>query len=718
VGSGILERGAKLGSYTIDSLIGRGGMGVVYKAFDPRGEAVALKVLLPELGTNPDSRRRFGREALAAAKVRHPNVARVIEGAEMAGTLCIAYELVPGGSLGARLEREGPLEWREVLRLALPIARGLVAIHAAGIIHRDVKPDNVLLDASGVPKLADFGLVRRAPGRSSLSHQGHLTKQGQFLGTPAFMAPEQVNRPDEVDERADLYSFGATLFALLTAAPPFTGEGITLLSAVLNDRAPRAASRVTVPPELDALIASLLEKSPSERPASAASVVTALERIAGEPVAVSEAPKRASGRGARLAVGLGLAGVAFAITGSALTGRAPPALSLAIVEPRNGAAIHSSRVRVKGRATGPAREVSVNDRPVTLGSDGRFELDLELDAPTLSVTAVARGEGETEAHATTLVRSEAPAWFFARARAERPPLPLPAGIVFGSAPGEFRNVKDDSVLVFVPAGRFVAGNPRVAEGFVDQANADFVARSIEEREVVLQSYFMGKLEVTNEKFAAFVAETHYETAAEKRGHGAVLRPQGRDWDVKPGVSWRAPHGDGLAAPGDHPVVLVTVADAQAYCEWAGLRLPTENEWEKAALWDPRTGKSRRYSWGDGEPGAGAALVGNVADESFIEVYPQRAGKRNAFVGYNDHFAGTAPVGSFPLGASPYGALDMTGNVNEWCSDVTVVGEASRNAIRGGSWADLPQTVPGALRSLRSGMTPTGHVGFRVCHSAE
>jgi serine/threonine-protein kinase len=286
-----LNPGSRVGAYTIEGVLGRGGMGVVYKAADAHGRAVALKLLAREIGIDPESLRRFSREALAAAKIRHENVAQLIETGEHEGLPYLAFELVPGGSLRARLERDGPLPADEVLRLAVPIARGLIAVHAAGVVHRDLKPDNVLAGADGSPKIADFGLVRRAPGRSSLSELGRLTQPGDFLGTPAYMAPEQIQRPDEVDERADLYAFGATLFALLTSRPPFTGEGLVLLKTVLTEPPPRASSLVAVPPALDDLIAALLAKDPAARPASAAAVLAALEAIAAPRGPASE-PKR------------------------------------------------------------------------------------------------------------------------------------------------------------------------------------------------------------------------------------------------------------------------------------------------------------------------------------------------------------------------------------------------------------------------------------------
>jgi hypothetical protein len=275
------QPGTRLGAYTIDDIIGRGGMGIVYKGRDASGQVVAIKVLSREVGTDPDSLRRFAREALAATKVRSENVARLLETGEHEGERFIVFEFVGGGSLRARVEREGPLPWPEVVRLGIAIAQGISAIHAAGVIHRDLKPDNVLLGEKGEVKIADFGIVRRAPGRSSLSYKGRLTHEGQFLGTPAFMAPEQIQSPDDVDERADLYALGATLFTLLWSRPPFLGEGLVLLNAVMTEEPARPSSRVSVHPVLDDLVVRLLSKDPRDRPRSADDVISTLESAGG-----------------------------------------------------------------------------------------------------------------------------------------------------------------------------------------------------------------------------------------------------------------------------------------------------------------------------------------------------------------------------------------------------------------------------------------------------
>jgi WD40 repeat protein len=281
-------------------------MGVVYRAHDEQtGEAVALKLLLPEIADDAETVARLEREARLAAAIRHPNVARLVFTGELQGHRVLAFELVPGGSLEDRLAN-GPLPWREATRLGAGIARGLEAVHAAGLIHRDLKPGNVLLSVDGEPRLSDFGLAR------SLSSATRLTQTGEVMGTPSFMAPEQIEATKYVGPGADVYALGATLFALLAGRPPFEGTGVALMKQVLVDRPPHVRQlALDVPPALDALVARLLEKAPESR-GDAARAAKELEALAGSPVRTGA--RSWTVRAATLgALGLGVAAVAVGL---------------------------------------------------------------------------------------------------------------------------------------------------------------------------------------------------------------------------------------------------------------------------------------------------------------------------------------------------------------------------------------------------------------------
>jgi serine/threonine protein kinase len=276
-----------LGGYEVQGVIGQGGMGVVLKAFEPAlHRHVAIKVLAPALAGSATARRRFTREAQAAAAVCHDHVVTVHGVHEVDGLPYLVMQYVPGESLQERLDRTGPLEVAEVVRIGLQAASGLAAAHAQGLIHRDVKPANLLLEGGlARVKITDFGLARTADDVG-------LTQAGVVAGTPEYMAPEQA-RGEQVDPRADLFSLGSVLYACCTGLPPF--RGVTPLAVLhrVSDQepAPVRALNPEVPAWLEAFILRLLAKDPAQRFQSAAEVAALLERYLAhlrQPATVSE----------------------------------------------------------------------------------------------------------------------------------------------------------------------------------------------------------------------------------------------------------------------------------------------------------------------------------------------------------------------------------------------------------------------------------------------
>ncbi len=302
----------------------------------------------------------------------------------------------------------------------------------------------------------------------------------------------------------------------------------------------------------------------------------------------------------------------------------------------------------------------------------------------------------------------APPWYALLPEGERPPLPLPGGVAFESSAGEYRSAKDGSVLVWVAPGPFFMGS-----------NGE-EPREAPVHEVRLSGFFLGKYEVSVAQYARFIAITRHVTTAEKRGSARVLTVGG-EFEA-PGATWRNPDGTGTPADERFPVSQVSWLDAQAYVEWASLSLPTEAQWEKASSWDPRSRRSRRYSWGDFMPGPGTPRVANVLDEAFRRRWPNPAG----FDGYDDGYVKVAPVGSFPDGASPCGALDMTGNVSEWCLDLYEDGfygasplddpvclRGDQRAVRGGGFSYGPNPSRTHRRGAANPETVSENLGFRV-----
>jgi serine/threonine-protein kinase len=264
----------RLGTYEVKGVLGRGGMGVVLKAFDPAlNRNVAIKVLSASLATCGAARRRFLREARAAAAVVHEHVVDVFAVVESAGLPFLVMEYVPGRSLQDRLDKTGPLALPELLRIGTQTACGLAAAHAQGLVHRDVKPANILLE-NGVERvrLTDFGLAR------AVADAG-LTHSGVVAGTPHYMAPEQAGG-ETVDHRADLFSLGSTLYAMCAGHPPFRAESpLAVLRRVCDDQ-PRPVREINpeVPTWLEAIIARLMAKDPADRYQTATEVALLLER--------------------------------------------------------------------------------------------------------------------------------------------------------------------------------------------------------------------------------------------------------------------------------------------------------------------------------------------------------------------------------------------------------------------------------------------------------
>jgi serine/threonine-protein kinase len=264
----------RVGPYEVKGVLGRGGNGVVLKALDAGlNRFVAVKVIASVLAGSGAARKRFAREAQAAAAVVHEHVVAVHAVHESAGLPYLVMEYVPGRSLQDRIDKNGPLSLREVLRIGTQTAAGLAAAHAQGLVHRDIKPANILLE-NGVErvKITDFGLARAVADAS-------LTQSGVITGTPHYMSPEQA-RGDAVDHRADLFSLGGTMYAMCTGHPPFRADAPLAVLRRVTDETPRPMREINsdVPAWLDAVLAKLLAKNPADRFQSAAEVATLLEQ--------------------------------------------------------------------------------------------------------------------------------------------------------------------------------------------------------------------------------------------------------------------------------------------------------------------------------------------------------------------------------------------------------------------------------------------------------
>ena len=326
-----IANGTLLGPYEILALLGAGGMGEVYRARDTRlGREVAVKVLPQGFASDPDRLRRFEQEARAAGHLDHPNILVIHDVGTHAGSPYLVTELLEGETLRAKMGGS-PLPPRKAIDYALQIARGLAAAHERGLVHRDLKPDNLFVLRDGRVKILDFGIAKltrpEEPGRTAGAAQGAGqtatidTDPGLVMGTAGYMAPEQV-RGLPTDHRSDVFAFGAILYEMLSGRRAFQGDtNAETMTSILREEPPELASAGRpIPPALDRIVRHCLEKSSQERFQSARDIAFALEALSGisdsgPKPAISEAPARARRLLATALVGLVL------VAAGALIGR-------------------------------------------------------------------------------------------------------------------------------------------------------------------------------------------------------------------------------------------------------------------------------------------------------------------------------------------------------------------------------------------------------------
>jgi formylglycine-generating enzyme required for sulfatase activity len=714
----------QVGRYRVLRELGAGGMGVVYEAEDTQLlRRVALKVMHPETARHGDGKARFLREARAAAALTHDHIVPIHDVGEQGGAPFLVMALLRGETLEARLKRtRRPLPLAEALRIGREVAEGLAAAHEAGLVHRDVKPANVWLEAPAARvKLLDFGLARLSEGDAV------KTRSGAVLGTPAYMSPEQAAGGKGVDARADLFSLGAVLYEMLTGTRAFKGDSWMEVLANRLRMKPATPHEVNadVPEEVSALVMRLLAEEPAQRPSSARQVARQVGALAA-PVAESLHLSRQDGRpttppparrwpvvvGAAVVLLLGLAG-GWALRPGQPTGGEPktggpgPTAADGTTALTFAAALHDATR--EGLPARPARReaaLAFGEGLHTAASARLLALREEkLRAERARLEAIARRQGEREA------REAAVAFGGALHEAARPAVPGEAAS-FGNSVG--------MKMVRIRPGRFRMGAP---DGEKGASAGEKPQHEVE----ISHAFYLAEATVTVGQFRRFVEDrashggTGYLTDAERDGEGgrgyneATRQLEGRD----PKYTWK---NTGWKRTDEHPVVNVSWNDASAFCKWLSkkegraYRLPTSAEWEYAC----RAGTTTRFFFGDDVEGL--AKHANVADASFRRTFPD-LGYGGA---WDDGFAFTAPVKSFE--PSPWKLYDMHGNVFQWCADGKrkyepgpardpVGPEDGDRLVRGGSWSN-----PGEGARSAAGSSPKGldyrnnNVGFRVACS--
>jgi serine/threonine protein kinase len=260
-----LETGKSVGNYDLLEKVAEGGMGAIYRGrHRDNGQIVAIKIMPPHLAQNPVLLKRFEQEFRAASRLDHPNIVRAIDYSDNGNAPFLVMEFVEGESLGQKLEREGRMSETEAVRIIAQVAQGLHRAHKQNLVHRDVKPDNILVTPDGIAKLADLGLVKET--ETDLN----LTRTGRGLGTPHFMAPEQFRNAKNADIRCDIYSLGATLYQMVTGELPFRSNGPldAWMKKVQNDLTPPRQIVPSLSERADWAIRRAMSADPEKRPAS------------------------------------------------------------------------------------------------------------------------------------------------------------------------------------------------------------------------------------------------------------------------------------------------------------------------------------------------------------------------------------------------------------------------------------------------------------------
>ncbi len=609
--------GEKLGDYEIVASLGKGGFGSVWKATDSNGTPVAIKVLNPQVLDNQKVVKKFFHEAMILAKLDHPGITRLLEFFPDGNNYAIVMEYVEGVELKKVLQKQkGVLP----IEIAMKIAKqSLDAFQYAldnGILHRDIKPGNIMIDNSGNAKIMDFGIAKMS---STASHDTAAS-----MLSVHYTAPERFDQSREIDARSDIYSLGLVFYEMFAGRRPFTAtETSQIMFSHLNEIPDPPSDFVnSLPPEVSGAILKALEKDPEDRFRDFAEFSRALDPDAGDD------------------------SDATILTDDDMT----VIMDAAEEKPEEAAGPAAGASKKKSKTGLIAAVVGIL---IVIGAAGGFFL-LRSPAEKGAESAVEGQAAQEEAGVSGPKNSK--------------------GFV------EVKSPADGAPLIRVPAGEFTMGSEKYS-----------AERPVQR--IYLDGYYIDKYLVTNDRFSRFVEATGYTTDAEKEGAGMVRI--GRRWKKVDGANWRMPDGlTGIEGRGNTPVSQVSYNDASQYCQWAGRKLPTEAQWEKAA----RGPEGNQYPWGDQEPNDTMANFDNLVGSP-------------------------TPVDRYEKGQSYYGAFDMAGNVYQWTRDWYGTGKrADKNptgpetgeekVIKGGSFIEGIESLRSANRDRYAPNYSSFLFGFR------
>lgn len=622
--------------YRVDREIGHGGMATVYVAHDLKhGRAVAIKVLRPELAQAVGGE-RFLREINIAARLQSPHILPLLDSGEADGLFFYVMPFIEGESLRGRIVRDGALPPSEALRLLRDIVDGVAHAHRHGVVHRDLKPDNVMI-AERHALVVDFGVAKAM--RDATAHHD-LTSIGISLGTPAYMSPEQAAADPDIDHRADIYALGAMAYEMLNGTPPFTGTPQAILAAqVTTPPRPLLDVRPDVPPAIAQIVMRCLEKDPAKRYQTADDLLLAIESLHTPASALAGAPRPAprARRTALIAAALAaVAALAFAGTGRLRRDRWVHATALPelrrLIEAAEYDSAFTLALRIEEAAPGDSALTALWPRFSRKAVIATVPAGAKIFRAAFPDTSQWRYVGTTPTDSV--------------------PLPVRVGLyrfekagyrtsvnLFGSRPD---TVLLDSVAAPHPEMMPIAGGLFRA----------FLVGSDNAEPLQLGAYRLDRYEVTNRQYKAFVDAGGYrdrtfweQSFADGSGtltwNAAMRRFTDRTGQPGP-ATWEG--GDFPSGQGDMPVGGVSWYEAAAYAKYAGKSLPTIYHWAHAAT---------------------------VNYSRFVVPLSNLDGK------------GPLPVGT-PRGITLGGTSDMAGNVREWC--VNDAGQGQRY-ILGGGWSD-------------------------------
>ena len=645
--------GQSLGRYHILEQLGEGGMATVYKAYDTRLERdVAVKVIRVDQFAPTMLERilmRFDREAKALARLTHPNIVHINDYGEQDGVPYLVMDFLPGGTLKQHLRQ--PLLWQDAVKLLLPIAEALDYAHSQNIIHRDVKPSNILLTQRGQPMLTDFGIAKLLENEETQT----LSGTGMGVGTPEYMAPEQWT--GQAGPQADLYSLGVVLYELVTGRKPYTADTpAAIMLKQVNDPLPRPRQFTPGLPEaVEKVLFTALAKKPEDRYQGMREMVVALESLASGQTNTA---------------------------GEKLQGKQEEETLFAGGE-RKQRAEETRKVPIPPAE--PSRQ-SIKWWPWAAGLGGF----LLVGCVVLAVLTLPRlfSSLATSSTPTFTLTQTFTSNFTPTQTSTFPPVFTPtSAFEIGST---WARPADAMVMVYVPEGTFTMGDTAAqAMGqckifFTDCPVNDYIDEQ-PPHSVALDAFWIDRTEVNNAMYAKCVSA------------GACQPPISNSSQTRSSY-----YGNSQYA--FYPVVNVDWRQAQTYCKWAGGRLPTEAEWEKAA----RGTDERTYPWGNTLPTCSLANFGDPKNCT----------------------GDTSSVDSYAPGASSYGSLNLAGNVSEWVNDWYSDGYYSstpqsnptgpdtgqERVLRGGSWYLNTNFIRTTNRDHRTPDISKNQIGFRCARS--